>query len=404
MKEKCIRHSVVLTAAVSLAAGLFLAVLRDGRLGILPGILLGIFCIYPLILTALNLFFVFCRRDCSLLIRKSRHFEYITLVLGSVYSLLLLPFSGILFADWQETLHNAQIHTPIWTEGALTVAVLALIGVAGYLYLSFVSVQKVPPLLPVCAIAAMYIGMIQCILWIIQIFQMKIVNLYLCLFPFNLVLIGISVIRKKVCEWNLNELKEPKKFDNFYLEQINRKLSDSSRWPGAAFLLMWPLLGFLICLLLLFGQRPDNIVRAWTETSDWNLSTKISPQNVYYDQHYLCTVAAGGHPRLVKPIRKGIRHGHEVIVNRQLCIANAFEQVLEEYVPVFHKCIRKIYDTYGFPIAKWIHSPYTADIVYILMKPLEIMFLMILYAVDTKPENRIAVQYLPKRQLQLKKR
>ena len=58
--------------------------------------------------------------------------------------MLLLPFSGILFADWQETLHNAQIHTPIWTEGALTVAVLALIGVAGYLYLSFVSVQKVP--------------------------------------------------------------------------------------------------------------------------------------------------------------------------------------------------------------------------------------------------------------------
>ena len=26
----------------------------------------------------------------------------------------------------------------------------------------------------------------------------------------------------------------------------------------------------------------------------------------------------------------GVRHGHPVVVNRQLCIANAFEQVLEE--------------------------------------------------------------------------
>ena len=30
------------------------------------------------------------------------------------------------------------------------------------------------------------------------------------------------------------------------------------------------------------------------------------------------------------------------------------------------------------------------------MKPLEWFFLAVLYAVDVKPENRIAVQYLPK--------
>ena len=47
---------------------------------------------------------------------------------------------------------------------------------------------------------------------------------------------------------------------------------------------MWPLLGALVCFLLLFGQRPDNIIKAWTETSNWNLSTKVSPQNIYYDE------------------------------------------------------------------------------------------------------------------------
>ena len=147
-------------------------------------------------------------------------------------------------------------------------------------------------------------------------------------------------------------------------------------------------------ILVLFGQAPDAVIKAWTETSDWNLSLKEAPQNIYYDEHYLCTVAAGGHKKVVKPIRTGVRHGHRVIVNRQLCIANAFEQVLEERTPHFHRIVRNFYDTYGFPVAKLIHSKYTADLVYFLMKPLEWIFLIVLYLVDVKPENRIAVQYM----------
>ncbi len=134
---------------------------------------------------------------------------------------------------------------------------------------------------------------------------------------------------------------------------------------------MFPLLGMLIIILILFGQAPDSAIKAWTETSEWALSTKQSPPNLHVDQHYLCTVAAGGHKRVVKPIRKGIRHGHEVIVNRQLCIANAFEEVLQERTPRAHRVIRDFYDKYGFPIAKYIRHKWSADIVYILMKPLE---------------------------------
>jgi len=48
-----------------------------------------------------------------------------------------------------------------------------------------------------------------------------------------------------------------------------------------------------------------------------------------------------------------------------------------------------------FPIgAKMqIKSPYVADAIWFLMKPLEWLFLIALYLCDTKPENRIAVQY-----------
>ena len=42
----------------------------------------------------------------------------------------------------------------------------------------------------------------------------------------------------------------------------------------------------------------------------------------------------------MKPIRYGERHGHRVIVNRQLATANAFEDLLAERLPRFHRRIR----------------------------------------------------------------
>ncbi|MFT8352198.1 DUF6688 family protein [Clostridium saccharoperbutylacetonicum] len=74
----------------------------------------------------------------------------------------------------------------------------------------------------------------------------------------------------------------------------------------------------------------------------------------------------------------------------QFCIHYCYQQ------SIIHKKLRHFYDTYGFPIAKMIHSPYIADMVYFIMKPLEWSFLIILYFCDVNPENRIAVQYFPK--------
>lgn len=43
---------------------------------------------------------------------------------------------------------------------------------------------------------------------------------------------------------------------------------------------MMPLLGILIWILSLFGQEPDSVIKAFTETADWNLSIKILAQNL----------------------------------------------------------------------------------------------------------------------------
>ncbi|MGL5592583.1 MAG: DUF6688 family protein, partial [Cetobacterium sp.] len=79
--------------------------------------------------------------------------------------------------------------------------------------------------------------------------------------------------------------------------------------------------------------------------------------------------------------------------NRFLCIANAFEQLIQERFPAFHKIIRGSCDKIGYPISRHINSKYSADLIYFLMKPLEWFFLVVLYTFDIKPENRIAVQY-----------
>ena len=299
-------------------------------------------------------------------------------------------------ADWNKPIYNFQLHTPISSEHLPVIIVLAVFSVIAYFILYAVKVDKTPPLVTVILIAFVYIGMILAILWTIQITSLDLIDFFiLAVYPFNLVLIGVGLIRQKLIEYK--EFIEENGLRNEKLGKLGGKLADVSKMPLYAFLFIFPIIGIVICILLLFGQRPDSIIKAWTETSDWTFSMRQAPPNVYRDEHYLCTVAAGGHKEVVKPQREGVRHGHRVLVNRQLCVANAFEQLLEDKTPRFHRAVRRFYDKYGFPAAKLIKTSFTADIVYIIMKPLEWIFLAILYMSDADPERRIAVQYLPEK-------
>jgi hypothetical protein len=269
--------------------------------------------------------------------------------------------------------------------------------------------SRTPPLLSVLCIGAMYLGVSQLIVFIIQIMKFTpheglcynnhdipaLVMFPLTVLPLCCISMVARLIIRKIYEWNADESHNDGRYDdNGFINGINRVLSHASTWPVAAVIAALPLLGVLLAVLALFGQRPDNIIKAWTETAQWNLSRQTAPPNVMYDEHYLCTVAAGGHEKLVRPVRMGLRHGHRIVVNRQLLIANAFEQILEEKTPRFHKAVRSFYDTHGYPIARHIKTKAAADIVYIIMKPLEWIFLIVLYLVDPRPEDRIAVQYM----------
>lgn len=372
---------------------------------VLWGILIGNVVVFPVALTI-------CEGICLIGEQRRRPvkgawlFDQYVFWLGGLYEMLYLTFGlNVTFSDWQVQLSNAERHTPVYSGAVVTVVILMLLGLVGYVILQYVPLRRMPPLITVLSISAMYLGVLELIAFTVQTCQLQEswINGCLLLLPVSCVLIMERLILRKIKEWN--DLIQNAEAAHFGTEKIIQNpilckcdniLRKSQWWPLLALLLMFPLLGILVAILMLFGQAPDSVVKAFTETSDWNLSLRQAPQNVMYDEHYLCTVAAGGHEQVVKPIRLGKRHGHEVIVNRQLCVANAFEQVLEERTPGLHRALRHFYDTYGFPVARLIRSKYTADLMYFIMKPLEWIFLCVLYLTDAHPENRIAVQYTGK--------
>ena len=164
-------------------------------------------------------------------------------------------------------------------------------------------------------------------------------------------------------------------------------------------LLCLPVLMLLCSILLLFGQKPDSLVRAFTDTYKHGFSQlDYLCKGVDCPGHFLCSVAAGGHTALVKPLRTGNRWGTEIICNRQLLVANAFEEILQERLPRFHAVLRRNYNKIGRGLHKHygvFGNPFVADVIYVLMKPVEWCFAAVLYALDKDPESRIERQYLP---------
>lgn len=226
----------------------------------------------------------------------------------------------------------------------------------------------------------------------IHLHQVYSVELLFGLYPLLLVLISlgllIKVIKKKAY------LNSDITYSNKWLDKLNSKLKSSSQLPLISILMSVPVFLLIVIILTLFGQDIESLNSVYTDTATWRLSQEIHPPTVDDRHgHYLCTVAAIGSPRIVKPIRLGKRGGKTIIVNRQLQIANAFEFMIEEISPRMHKIIRRNYDVYGLNLSRRINSIGLSNFTYVIMKPLEWVFLIALYAFYQFPEKIIARQY-----------
>ncbi len=362
---------------------------------LLSGFFLVACLILPLLLTVGNLYNLYSSGAF-----RETLIDRATFFLGPFFMYFLWAIWSA--PDWDTPLYDhfePYLHTPIASWHMPTILFLATWSLISFWGLELRQCQ-LPPLPTVLCISGLEIGMILSAVFILQLFPRLTQGvyvfpdcLYMSLFPLNYLLVVPRILRKTIrCQ--LAHLDQaPPSAGKPALSLCRRFLSHSLGWLLAGFLLALPLLTILLSILVLFGQVPDAAVRAFTETSDWALSQKISPPPIEYDGHYLCTVAVGGHPKLVKPTRYGIRHGKRIVVNRQLCVANAFEQLIMEQTPQLHRAIRHFYDTHGYPLSQKLTTPLRSDITYVLMKPLEWFFLLCLYTFDLKPENRIAMQY-----------
>ena len=299
---------------------------------------------------------------------------------------------------------NSQTHYLILGNFGISVEVPVIVGVTYLLLLLFLKPEKLSPIASASMVAGIFILNILQILMAIQIskqiFDTKdlmtlLLRLLFYVYHFNILIISCIAIKKQIKYQlkfyeSLPDTSVKTKFTNLLYAQIN----NIYKYSGLIFLCLFVMIALLEVIFIIIGQGADGPVKAFTDTADWTFSKQIPPPPKEYEGHYLCTVAAGGHERVVKPLRYGVRCGKKIIVNRQLCIANAFEDYIMEKFPKFHKLIRSVYDTYGYPVSRHIISPERADAVYILMKPLEWMFLIFLYLFDVKPEERIRRQYM----------
>ncbi len=314
-----------------------------------------------------------------------------------LWTVVILPIIFLCFFDYpfeNNCCNDSSVFSP---EHHLGIYILLLVYTISYT-ISIFRQHILPPIAELLLNTFLILGILLNILLCIQLglFFLAIGNI-----PIIMLLLIKLYHRQHLIKTYLqeNKIEATGKISEFCLAILD--LKPLLKFPLLVLLLI-PILILLSLFLMIFGQKPDSIIKAFTDTYKHGFSQLDYMCDDFScpDIHFLCTVGTHGHKAIVKPIRLGERRDRTIICNRQLLISNAFEELLQEKQPITHKFIRTNYNKVG----DFVHRYYcffnikiVSDVVYILMKPLEWFFLLILYTFDKKPENRIAVQYLNKK-------
>lgn len=316
--------------------------------------------------------------------------DVFTLLFGLLCTYLLYGVTkNISVVDFDTAVYVGDLHSPFHTQYSGTLVWIMAFSYVALIILCVFKPEKLSPVVSASSIAFTLIGLV-CLAFIF--IQLRI-NIFTALYFLNVLLIAVRRIHFHITEHVRLANERNTQFRNKAAEKLHKLISKISGMTAFSFLLIFPAAGLLEIIFILIGQGPDGFIKAFTMTADWTFSTQTPPPPIEYKGHYLCTVAARGHKKIVKPLRYGNRLGERIIVNRQLLAANAFEDMIKEKLPHFHKFVRDIYDKYGYPVSRHITTKSRADLTYIIMKPLEFIFILTLYTFDKNPENRIAVQY-----------
>jgi hypothetical protein len=336
------------------------------------------------------------------LLKKSANSVEITIGIIFIFSILLFAYGMANHANpyFKAIDPMGECYSPFSEKDAVTL-IFYILAFTISLLLVWVKGNILPPLTLTLSLIFILIGVCINLVILFQIsehntetlnkYDSDEVQIVFQLAPLMSVIIGLYLIYKAT-KFEINESLE-KTYSNKILQNLNTFLATKSRSPLWIFLLMFPVFFMITLVLILFGQDSNSIIKIFTDTTTWRFSQQVHPPIIDHRGHYLCTVAASGHPKIVRPLRFGKRNGNQIIVNRQLLIANAFEEMIQDLSPILHLKIRTIYDQYGYNLSKKINTPLSSSITYILMKPLEWIFLISLYLLCSKPEDKITRQY-----------
>ncbi|UEG51185.1 hypothetical protein LK994_06815 [Ferruginibacter lapsinanis] len=317
----------------------------------------------------------------------------VLLRITEVCSMLILPYMYLNLVSGPVN-NCCGDSAPFSPDHQITIYTVIALCLLAYFYSSFRK-EMAGPIVEIVSNALLIICIVLNIFIAIHVEE----SIYVFLGNIPIILLSILAIAKNHqlfmesnSDIDLNDLNK--------IERLARKvlqLKPVVKFP-IIFIFCIPVLFVVTALLLIVGQKPDSLIRAFTDTYKHGLSQwDYKCDNVQCGGHYLCSVAAKGHTNIVRPQRYGVRNGGKIICNRQLLVSNAFEELVQETFPSVHKIIRKQYNRVGDVVHRYYNFfdiKLVSDIVYILMKPLEWFFLITLYSFDRKPENRIAKQYL----------
>lgn len=159
--------------------------------------------------------------------------------------------------DWTKQLINEQKHTMIWSEALPTILTLALISFLALVIYSYRDANSLSPLLNIFCISEILMGLVLLAVFDIQVQVIGCHTVFLFVY-------SISLLRTRIKEW---EGADPiRSYDNPILQRFHLILHQSKHWPWLAVVFALPLLALLVMILMLFGQRPDSLVKAWTNT------------------------------------------------------------------------------------------------------------------------------------------
>jgi hypothetical protein len=315
----------------------------------------------------------------------------VVLRITEVLALIILPTMYADFGAENECCGDSAVFSP---DHQLTIGIVILLCLVAYFYSSY-RTKIATPIVEVLTNSFLLIGIVLNIFIAIQTNE-----IWLAIAGnMPIILLAMFVLvknQRRFIDYSQDlEIVQRSKFENMAWRILN--LRPVLKFP-IILILCLPILVILSGTLLLVGQKPDSMIRAFTDTYKHGLSQwDYKCDNVQCGGHYLCSVAANGHTKIVKPQRFGVRNGHKIICNRQLLVSNAFEDLIQDKLPFLHRSIRRQYNRVGYFIHRYygvFNSKFVSDIIYILMKPVEWFFLLALYTFDRNPENRIAKQYM----------